>query len=231
MPAIMSAMQVSSAAAIGGWNSASPSTRSVGTSTRVTIIKAPASTRRSLIRIEAKEGMQEAVDRNTKVEISRDDILRNQEENQSEKQSVFGSVPSSGGFYPRPEIERRPETGDRSLGSIFAFDGAAPETINGRMAMIGFVWALLAEKATGLGVLQQVMNPGAAGLVNFVSVVQIFTFASIVPILKGESTDARRWGPFRALAERWNGRLAMIGFAALIIDEAMRGIPFISALH
>ncbi|KAL2635368.1 hypothetical protein R1flu_006847 [Riccia fluitans] len=109
------------------------------------------------------------------------------------------------------------------------FDGAAPETINGRLAMVGFVWALLAEKATGLGVLQQVFNPGAAGLVNFVAIVQIFTFASIIPMLKGESTDARRWGPFRAQAERWNGRLAMIGFAALILHEAIRGMPFLTA--
>lgn len=145
MAAIMSAMQVSSAAAIGGRSSFSRSTRSGRHCTGLTNFKAPASTRRSLIRVEAKDGLQEAVDRSTKVEITRDDILRNQEENQSEKQSVFGAVPSSGGFYPRPEIERRPETGDRSLGSIFAFDGAAPETINGRMVspQRGLIWTLI----------------------------------------------------------------------------------------
>ncbi|CAM6091798.1 unnamed protein product [Calypogeia fissa] len=64
-----------------------------------------------------------------KQEITRDGILRHQETDQPEKQSVFGAVPSSGSLYPRPEVERRPETGDRSFGSIFAFDGAAPETI------------------------------------------------------------------------------------------------------
>lgn len=78
-------------------------------------------------------GLREAVDASTKKEITREDILRNQETNQSERQSVFGAVPSSGSLYPRPEIERRPETGDRSFASIFAFDGAAPETINGRL--------------------------------------------------------------------------------------------------
>jgi hypothetical protein len=51
------------------------------------------------------------------------------------------------GFTPRPEIERRPETGDKSFVSVFAFDGAAPEAINSRMA-----WAFVAEKATGLTV-------------------------------------------------------------------------------
>jgi hypothetical protein len=78
-------------------------------------------------------GLREAVDKATKKEITKEDILRHQEEDQSEKRSVFGAVPSSGSFYPRPEIERRPETGERSLGGIFAFDGAAPETINGRL--------------------------------------------------------------------------------------------------
>ncbi|CAM6085656.1 unnamed protein product [Calypogeia fissa] len=32
--------------------------------------------------------------------------------------------------------------------AFFSFDGAAPETINGRMAMLGFAWAFIAEKAT-----------------------------------------------------------------------------------
>jgi len=73
------------------------------------------------------------VDQSTKQEITKEDILRNQESNESEKQSVFGAKPNSGSLYPRPELERRPETGSKSFGSVFAFDGAAPETINGRL--------------------------------------------------------------------------------------------------
>ncbi|KAL2635366.1 hypothetical protein R1flu_006845 [Riccia fluitans] len=172
-------------------------------------------------------GLKESVDRATKTPITREDILRNQEVNQSEKQSVFGSVPNSGSFYPRPEIERRPETGSRSFGSVFAFDGAAPETINGRLAMLGFVWALIAEKLTGLSVMEQILHPATSGLGFFVGAVQLFTYASLVPIMNGESTDGRRWGPFNARAERWNGRLAMIGFASLLIDEMIRQGPLI----
>ena len=78
-------------------------------------------------------GLREAVDQASKKTITKDDILRNQETNESEKKSVFGTEPTSGSFYPRPEVERRPETGDKSFTSLFAFDGAAPETINGRL--------------------------------------------------------------------------------------------------
>ncbi|MCO5611545.1 hypothetical protein L7F22_065798 [Adiantum nelumboides] len=129
-----------------------------------------------------------------------------------------------------PELDRRPETGDRSLSSLFAVDGAAPETINGRMhmAMVGFVWALAAEKLTRLSVMEQLFNPATSGLLSFAAVVQLFTLASIIPFANGESTDARRWGPFmNTKAERWNGRLAMIGFAALIVDEMIRQGPLI----
>jgi hypothetical protein len=167
-----------------------------------------------------------AVDESTKQEITKDDILRNQETNESEKKSVFGAKPTSGSLYPRPELERRPETGSKSFWSVMAFDGAAPETINGRLAMLGFAWAVLAEKLTGLTVLEQVFNPDTLGLVYFLGVVQLFTYASLVPIMSGESTDARSFGPFTAKAERWNGRLAMIGFSSLIITELITHTAF-----
>lgn len=85
-------------------------------------------------------GLQQAVDDATKSEITRDDILGNQERNESEKRSVFGAKPTSGSLYPRPEIERRPETGSKSFWSIFAFDGAAPETINCRLVGFPLSW-------------------------------------------------------------------------------------------
>ena len=78
-------------------------------------------------------GLREAVDRATKKTITKDEILRNQETNESEKKSVFGTEPTSGSLYPRAEVERRPETGDLAFTSVFAFDGAAPETINCRL--------------------------------------------------------------------------------------------------
>lgn len=169
--------------------------------------------------------MRDAVDKATKKEMTRGDILHHLETDHSEKRSVFGAVPNSGSSYPRPEIERRPETGDRSLGFIFAFDGAAPETIYRRLAGLGFVWAFFTDKASGLTVMEQLFRPGSTALVFFLALVQIVAYASLVLIVNGESTDARSWGPFNAKTERWNGRLAMIGFAALLIDEMMRQSP------
>ena len=85
---------------------------------------------------------KEVVDRNTKNTITKDDILRNQETNESEKKSVMGTQPTSGSLYPRPEVERRPETGSKSFWSVFAFDGAAPETINCRLVCNSFSFAI-----------------------------------------------------------------------------------------
>jgi hypothetical protein len=92
--------------------------------------------------------------------------------------------------------------------------------------MLGLVWAFLAERATGLRVVDQLLNPSTGGLLFFIGVVQLFTYASIVPMWNGESNDGRRFGPFTGKAERWNGRLAMIGFASLIITENFSGVSF-----
>ncbi|KAL3689983.1 hypothetical protein R1sor_016292 [Riccia sorocarpa] len=198
---------------------ASCSGRSDVSNLRYTSFGAPKYTNRARGGSIRCEGIRESVDKATKKEISKEEILQNQETNQSEKQSVFGAVPTSGSFYPRPEVERRPETGEKSLGSLFAFDGAAPETINGRLAMVGIVWAAIAEKMSGLTVFDQLYTQGT-GLVYYVALVPLIAYASIVPMLNGESTDARRSGPFTARAERWNGRLAMIGFLSLLLTES-----------
>ncbi|XP_024384103.1 low molecular mass early light-inducible protein HV90, chloroplastic [Physcomitrium patens] len=165
-------------------------------------------------------GVAGSFDRATKKTITKEEVLQNQATNESEQRSIFGAKPTPGSVYGRPEVERRPETGDLSPWSVFAFDGAAPETINGRLAMLGFVWALVGENATGLSVIDQVFSPGSTGLIWFLASVQIFTYASLVPIFNAkESTDARSFGPFTAKAERWNGRAAMIGFFSLIVTE------------
>jgi len=170
-------------------------------------------------------GLRDAVDRATKKTITKDEILRNQETNESEQKSVMGTKPKPGTVYGRPEVERRPETGSKSFFNIFAFDGALPETVNGRLAMVGIAWAFFAEIKTGLTVFEQLFYPGQPGLVYFLGAVQLLTYASLVPILNGESTDARSFGPFTAKAERWNGRLAMVGFFSLLVTEAFTHVP------
>ncbi|BBN09292.1 hypothetical protein MPTK1_4g18560 [Marchantia polymorpha subsp. ruderalis] len=199
----MAAMMASSTVAAAGLRGAPLSSnlkRSAASSSSYKSVRAPMSTRRlGSIRCEG-------------------------EVNESEKQSVFGAKPTSGSFYPRPEVERRPETGDKSLDSIFAFDGAAPETINGRLAMVGILWAAVAEKMSGLTVYEQLYTQGT-GLVFYMALVPLIAYASIVPMLNGESTDARSFGPFTARAERWNGRLAMLGFLSLLLTESFIHAP------
>eukprot|EP00897_Mesotaenium_endlicherianum_P001194 jgi/Mesen1/11075/ME000099S10520 len=181
------------------------------------------------VRCQAKNGplgqIKDAV-AGTKVKITEEDVERHQAEDESEKKSVFGTKPTSGSFYPRPEVERRPETGNTSFGSVMSFDGPGPETINGRLAMLGCAWALVAEKMSGLRIVDQVMAPNSNGFYWLAIATNITIIASLIPFFQGESPDSRRNGPFTAKAERWNGRIAMIGFAGLLAFEQYVGRPF-----
>jgi hypothetical protein len=50
-----------------------------------------------------------------------------------------------------------------------------------------------------------------------------------VPVLKGDSAEARSGGVMSADAELWNGRFAMLGLVALAFTEYLSGAPFINA--
>ncbi|CAK9878445.1 unnamed protein product [Sphagnum jensenii] len=91
--------------------------------------------------------------------------------------------------------------------------------------MLGTVWAFVAEKATGLTVMEQLFNLTMSGLVFFVGAVQLLIYASLIPIVNGESTDTHSFGPFTAVTERWNGRLVMLGFFSLIVIKMFHNTP------
>ncbi|TVU41797.1 hypothetical protein EJB05_15349, partial [Eragrostis curvula] len=117
--------------------------------------------------------------------------------------------------------ETKPSTG---LWDTLAFSGPAPERINGRLAMVGFVSAIAVEASTrGDGLFAQAAS--GTGQAWFAYVVAALSVASIVSLLQGESVEARSSGIMTANAELWNGRLAMLGLVALAVTEYLTGSP------
>lgn len=73
-----------------------------------------------------------------------------------------------------------------------AFTGEAPETINGRLAMLGFVSAVAAELTTQESIAQQFVQAPDPILLTF----SIFTLASFVTISKYEGLSLGENAPF-----------------------------------
>ncbi|KAM3230042.1 hypothetical protein ACQJBY_060689 [Aegilops geniculata] len=122
---------------------------------------------------------------------------------------------------PKPKAKANPSVWD-----ALAFSGPAPERINGRLAMVGFVAALSVEAARGGGLLDQAGS--GAGLGWFLTTAAVFSVASLVPLLQGQSVESKSSGVWTADAELWNGRFAMLGLVALAVTEFITGTPFVN---
>ncbi|XP_051206971.1 high molecular mass early light-inducible protein HV58, chloroplastic [Lolium perenne] len=122
---------------------------------------------------------------------------------------------------PKPKAKANPSVWD-----ALAFSGPAPERINGRLAMVGFVAALSVEAARGGGLLDQAGS--GAGLSWFLTTAAVFSVASLVPLLQGQSVESKSSGVWSADAELWNGRFAMLGLVALAVTEFITGTPFVN---
>jgi len=105
-----------------------------------------------------------------------------------------------------------------SFGDAMAFSGPVPETVNGRLAMLGFLAAVGAEVASGESVFQQLSDAPVAIGAAFLA----FAVASLVPILKGANLK-EAFGPFTPSAELLNGRAAMIGLVGVLAVEYFKG--------
>ncbi|KAM5563304.1 early light-induced protein 1, chloroplastic [Rosa sericea] len=104
---------------------------------------------------------------------------------------------------------------------VFAFSGPAPERINGRLAMVGFVAALAVELSKGQDVFAQISN--GPGVPLFIGTSILLSVASLVPLLKGVTVESKSDGIMTSDAELWNGRLAMLGLVALAFTEYVTG--------
>lgn len=102
-----------------------------------------------------------------------------------------------------------------------AFSGPAPETINGRLAMVGFVSAVAAEFSKQETIVQQFGDATNAIIATAIT----FIVASLIPMLKGD-VDKSTTGVFNAKAEQTNGRLAMVGLSLLLVIENVSGKAF-----
>ncbi|TVU41839.1 hypothetical protein EJB05_15394 [Eragrostis curvula] len=143
--------------------------------------------------------------------------------------STFGARPPMTALAPRRRAlvlraQNKDNTGQ--LLDAFAFSGPAPERINGRLAMVGFVSALAVEASRGDGLLSQAGS--GSGLAWFAASAAVLSVASLVPLLQGESAEDRSGGFWSADAEIWNGRFAMVGLVALAATEYLTGTPFIN---
>ncbi|XP_061376158.1 early light-induced protein, chloroplastic-like [Gastrolobium bilobum] len=142
-----------------------------------------------------------------------------QKEQPSEPATPVTPPPAAAQSQPRPASTRAPKVSTK-FSDVLAFSGPAPERINGRLAMIGFVAAIAVEIANGQGVLEQVSN---GGIPWFLGTSVVLTLASLIPLFQGISVESKSKGFMSSDAELWNGRFAMLGLIALAFTEYVKG--------
>ncbi|KAM1745997.1 hypothetical protein ACFX11_012669 [Malus domestica] len=149
-------------------------------------------------------------------------VVRSMAENGQEEQPS-STTPEASKIPPPPPTPTpspRPKKVSTKFSDVFAFSGPAPERINGRLAMVGFVSALAVELSKGQDVFTQISDGGVS---LFLATSVLLSVASVIPLFKGVSVESKSNGLMTSDAELWNGRLAMLGLVALAFTEYVKG--------
>mmetsp|Transcript_15706 Transcript_15706/g.39938 ORF Transcript_15706/g.39938 Transcript_15706/m.39938 type:complete len:205 (-) Transcript_15706:133-747(-) len=122
----------------------------------------------------------------------------------------------------KPKYVARPVPQPKTVSFFDAmkFGGPAPEVINGRLAMVGFL-ATAANELQHRGTIEEQLLGSPVPVAIFVLVT---VYATLVPIMKGVKNEA--FGPMSPRAETTNGRAAMLAFMVMLVLEQRTGIPF-----
>ncbi|KAJ1423854.1 Chlorophyll A-B binding protein [Sesbania bispinosa] len=145
------------------------------------------------------------------------------EEEQKEQSSGPVNPVTPPPLSAKPEPQQAPTRTPKvstKFSDVMAFGGPAPERINGRLAMIGFVAAIAMELAKGQGVFEQISD---GGIPLFLGTSVVLTLASLIPLFQGVSVESKSKGVMSSDAELWNGRFAMLGLIALAFTEYVKG--------
>ncbi|KEH43786.1 Early light-induced protein [Medicago truncatula] len=148
------------------------------------------------------------------------------EEGQKEqpKVPVDSITPTSAPTPPPQSAYTRAPKMSTKFSDLMAFGGPAPERINGRLAMIGFVAAMGVEIAKGQGLFDQISG---GGIPWFLGTSVLLSLASLIPFFQGVSVESKSKGVMSSDAELWNGRIAMLGLIALAFTEYVKGTSLV----
>ncbi|OIW06642.1 hypothetical protein TanjilG_04036 [Lupinus angustifolius] len=146
--------------------------------------------------------------------------MANEEQKERPIESTTPVAPPKPSPSPQPPPPTRAPKVSTKFGDLLAFSGPAPERINGRLAMIGFVAAIAVELSNGEDVFTQISN---GGIPWFLGTSVLLTLASLIPLFQGVSVESKSKKIMSSDAELWNGRFAMLGLVALAFTEFLKG--------
>ncbi|KAL6280837.1 hypothetical protein ACE6H2_017718 [Prunus campanulata] len=92
---------------------------------------------------------------------------------------------------PSPLPPPSPKIVIPKFSDVLAFSGPAPERINGRIAIVGFVAALAVELSKGQDVFAQISD---GGIPLFLGTSFCYLWPLLVPLLKGVSVESKSKG-------------------------------------